>query len=133
MTVGYRVLVCENMAFSGDFQPVLAKHSKHFSLQNALSIGVDQMQRNFEPMVKAVDGWRSAQIADVNARLVIYGAFIEGALEGLQRVDRSRAVDALRRLVVLVATASVVSTTSIVASDGAIMPAPLPMPPTFQP
>jgi hypothetical protein len=36
------------MAFSGDFQPVLAKHSKHFSLQNALSIGVDQMQRNFD-------------------------------------------------------------------------------------
>jgi hypothetical protein len=29
------------------FQPVLVKHSKHFSLQNALSIGVDQMQRNF--------------------------------------------------------------------------------------
>src|ERR1051326_1575364 len=41
--VGVRVLVCENMAFSGDFQPVLAKHSKHFSLQNALSIGVDQI------------------------------------------------------------------------------------------
>jgi len=26
MTVGYRVFVCENMAFSGDFEPVLAKH-----------------------------------------------------------------------------------------------------------
>ena len=46
--VGVRVLVCENMAFSGDFQPVLAKHSKNFSLQNALSIGVDEMQRNFD-------------------------------------------------------------------------------------
>ena len=52
MTVGYRVFVCENMAFSGDFQPVLAKHSKNFSLQNALSIGVDQMQRNFDGMRK---------------------------------------------------------------------------------
>src|SRR5438270_891392 len=51
MTVGYK-FVCENMAFSGDFQPVLAKHSKHFSLQNALSIGVDQMQRNFDGMIK---------------------------------------------------------------------------------
>jgi hypothetical protein len=38
----YRVFVCENMAFSGDFEPVLAKHSKNFSLQNALSIGVDR-------------------------------------------------------------------------------------------
>lgn len=87
--VGYRVLVCENMAFSGDFQPVLAKHSKHFSLQNALSIGVDQMQRNFEPMVKAVEGWRSAQVTDVNAKLVIYEAFIEGALEAPRHLGRT--------------------------------------------
>jgi hypothetical protein len=29
---------------------VLAKHSKNFSLQDSLAIGVDRMQRNFEPM-----------------------------------------------------------------------------------
>lgn len=28
MTVGYRVMVCENMAFNGNFEPVLAKHTK---------------------------------------------------------------------------------------------------------
>ncbi len=81
LTVGYRVFVCENMAFHGDFQPVLAKHSKHFSIQNALSIGVDQMQRNFEPMVQAVERWRQSLITDVAAKLVIYQAFIEGRLE----------------------------------------------------
>ena len=32
MTCGYRVFVCSNMAFSGDFTPVLAKHWKPFSL-----------------------------------------------------------------------------------------------------
>ena len=81
MTVGYRVFVCENMAFSGDFQPVLAKHSKHFSLQNALSIGVDLMQRNFDGMSKQVDAWRETQLSDVAAKLVIYRAFIESDLE----------------------------------------------------
>jgi hypothetical protein len=30
--------------------PVLAKRSTNFSLLDALSIGVDRMQRNFEPM-----------------------------------------------------------------------------------
>src|SRR6266849_1441668 len=77
LTVGYRVLVCENMAFSGDFQPVLAKHSKHFSLQNALSIGVDQMQRNFDGMRKQVDTWRESELSDVAAKLIIYRAFVE--------------------------------------------------------
>jgi hypothetical protein len=79
--VGVRVLVCENMAFSGDFQPVLAKHSKNFSLQNALSIGVDQMQRNFDGMRKQVDAWRESQLSDVAAKLIIYRAFVESDLE----------------------------------------------------
>src|SRR2546429_3143400 len=55
MTCGYRVLVCSNMAFSGDFTPVLAKHSKSFSLLDSISVGIDRMQRNFEPMRKQVE------------------------------------------------------------------------------
>lgn len=81
MVVGVRVFVCENMAFSGDFQPVLAKHSKNFSLQNSLSIGVDQMQRNFDGMRTQVEAWRQAQLSDVAAKLLIYRAFIESDLE----------------------------------------------------
>jgi hypothetical protein len=77
ITVGYRVFVCENLAFSGDFSPVLAKHSKNFSLWNALSIGVDDMQRNFRPMVESVDRWQASQLTDVTARLIIHRAFIE--------------------------------------------------------
>ena len=81
LTVGYRVFVCENMAFSGDFEPVLAKHSKNFSLLNALSIGVDKMQRNFEPMRSQVHAWQSTQLADVSVKMIIYRAFIESDLE----------------------------------------------------
>ena len=81
MTVGYRVFVCENMAFSGDFQPVLAKHSKNFSLTSALSIGVDEMQRNFDGMRMQVEAWRGSQLADVTAKLIIYRAFVEADLE----------------------------------------------------
>lgn len=81
MTVGYRVFVCDNMAFNGDFEPVLAKHSKHFNIANALSVGVDMMQRNFEPMVQAVDRWRGSQISDVSAKMLIYQAFIESDLD----------------------------------------------------
>jgi len=86
--VGVRVTVCENMAFSGDFQPVLAKHSKHFSLQNALSIGVDQMQRNFEPMRRQVEEWRSMQISTMAAKLIIYQAFVESDLDAPKHLAR---------------------------------------------
>jgi hypothetical protein len=81
LTVGYRVLVCDNMAFAGDFQPVMAKHSKNFKLLETLSIGIDQMQRNFKPMVESVERWRAARIPEITAKLVIYHAFIMGDLD----------------------------------------------------
>ncbi|HEV2175120.1 MAG TPA: hypothetical protein VGR71_16220, partial [Nitrospira sp.] len=80
LTVGYRVLVCDNMAFHGDFTPVLAKHTKHLSLVDTLSVGVERMQRNFEPMKQQVAGWKAARIPDETAKLVIYRAFVEGEL-----------------------------------------------------
>src|ERR1700680_1997832 len=81
MTCGYRVFVCDNMAFSGDFTPVLAKHSKHFNLIHSLEIGISDMQRNFGPMTKQVERWRESQLSEVAAKLIIYQAFIEGDID----------------------------------------------------
>ena len=81
LTVGYRVFVCSNMAFSGDFTPVLAKHSKSFNLIDTLAVGVDRIQRNFEPMQRQVERWRSSQISDDRAKLILYSAFVDGELE----------------------------------------------------
>jgi hypothetical protein len=81
LTCGYRGFVCSNMAFSGDFTPVLAKHSKSFSLVDAISVGVDRMQRNFEPMRKQVELWRQSELTDVTAKMIIYQAFIESELD----------------------------------------------------
>jgi hypothetical protein len=81
MTCGYRVFVCSNMAFAGDFTPVFAKHSKSFSLIDCVSVGVDRMQRSFEPMRKQVEAWQRSELTDVTAKVVIYEAFVEGELE----------------------------------------------------
>ena len=88
LTVGYRVFVCDNMAFHGDFQPVLAKHTKNFILNRALSGGIDDMQRNFKPMVEAVDRWKDSQLSDVAAKMIIYRAFVEAELEVPRHLDR---------------------------------------------
>jgi hypothetical protein len=80
-TVGLRVFVCHNLAFQGDYSPVLAKHSKNFSLEDSLSIGVDRMQRNFDPMRRQVEAWRAQQLSTAAAKLTIYRAFIEEELD----------------------------------------------------
>jgi hypothetical protein len=81
LTVGLRVFVCSNMAFSGEFTPVLRKHTKNVDLADLLSVGVDRIQRNFEPMQRQVDLWRKTQLTDEAAKLTIYKAFVEGELE----------------------------------------------------
>jgi hypothetical protein len=89
LVVGVRILVCDNMAFSGDFEPVLAKHSKHFNLNDALAIGMESMQRNFKPMADQIQNWRGAQITDAEAKAVIYRAFIEDELEAPKHLARA--------------------------------------------
>jgi hypothetical protein len=88
LTVGYRVFVCDNLAFSGDFTPVLAKHSKHFNLVDSLAVGVERMQRNFEPMTRQVSQWRGTQLTDNDAKLLIYEAFVEEKLEAPKHLAR---------------------------------------------
>ncbi len=88
LTIGARVLVCMNMAFHGDFQPLLARHSKSFSLVDAILIGVDRMQRSFEPMRRQVETWRAQQLTTATAKLIIYPAFIEDELEAPKHLAR---------------------------------------------
>ena len=74
---------------SGVFTPVLAKHSKSFSLIDCISVGVDRMQRNFEPMRKQVETWQRSELTDVTAKVVIYEAFVEGKLEAPKHLARA--------------------------------------------
>jgi len=60
---------------------VLAKHTKHLSLVDILSVGVDRMQRSFEPMRKQVEVWKRTRLPEESAKLVIYRAFVEGQLD----------------------------------------------------
>jgi len=57
---------------------IKAKLSKSFSLIDCISVGVDRMQRNFEPMRKQVEAWQKSELTDVTAEVVIYEAFVEG-------------------------------------------------------
>jgi hypothetical protein len=67
---------------------VLAKHTKNVSLVDILAVGVDRMQRNFEPMKKQVEAWKGMRLPDEAAKLVIYRAFVEGQLDAPKHLAR---------------------------------------------
>jgi hypothetical protein len=68
------------------FTAVLAKHTKSFNLVETLSVGVDRIQRNFEPMQRQVESWRQTQISDAQAKLIFYSAFVDGEPDAPKRL-----------------------------------------------
>jgi hypothetical protein len=63
------------------FTPVLAKHSESFSLIDCISVGVDRMQRNFEPIRRQVEAWQRSERTMSPRRWSSIEAFVEGQLE----------------------------------------------------
>lgn len=78
MTIGYRVFVCDNMAFRGDFTPIFHKHTRKLELIDVVTLGVDKMQRGFEPLRRQITGWQDHSLSDEQAKLIIYKALVEG-------------------------------------------------------
>ena len=78
MTAGYRVFICDNMAMSGDFKPLAAKHTRNFDLIDALSIGVDRLQRGWEPLREKSPSCARKILPITTAQALIYRAFTEG-------------------------------------------------------
>ena len=89
LTVGYRVAVCENGMFRGDYTPLMRKHTSKFNLQDALSIGVHNIMRNFEPLTNDIERWREQQLSDLDAKLSIYEVFIEERINLPKHLMRS--------------------------------------------
>lgn len=88
LTVGYRVFVCDNLSFHGDFTPVTRKHTSKFDHLEVIDVAVGKMQRHFEPMKRQINAWQGFELPDLRAKEVIYGAFIEGRLDAPKHLAR---------------------------------------------
>ena len=76
LVAGYRVTVCENKMLTGDFNPLSAKHSKNFNLIDALSVGVDRIQRNIGRVEENIEFKKNYWLDEESARNMIYRAFL---------------------------------------------------------
>ena len=85
LTAGYRVFVCDNMAFSGDFTPMFHKHTRSLELKDAISIAVDRIHRGFEPLKTQVEAMHEQNLLDEEVKLIIYQAFLDRKVRGLPR------------------------------------------------
>jgi len=88
--VGNDGLVCIKTSPSLATLPRCSRNTRSRSpLIDCISVGVDRMQRSFEPMRKQVEAWQRSELTDVTAKVVIYEAFVEGRLEAPKHLARS--------------------------------------------
>lgn len=81
MVSGLRVFVCDNLAFSGEFFAIQAKHTKKLDIMDSIALGIDRIQRNFKPLEQQVQHWKANQLSDDRAKAIIYDAFIQKRLD----------------------------------------------------
>jgi hypothetical protein len=85
LTAGLRIFVCDNMAFSGDFTPLLHKHTRNLELRDSISIAVDRIHRGFEPLKQKIQAMKEQTLLDEEVKLIIYQAFLERNIKGVPR------------------------------------------------
>ncbi len=85
LTAGVRIFVCDNMAFSGDFNPLFHKHTRNLELRDSITIAVDRIHRNFLPLQAQVSEMKVLNLSDETVKLIIYEAFVDRKLRGVPR------------------------------------------------
>lgn len=90
LVAGFRVFVCDNLAFHGDFQPLAKKHSKHLlrDLPDAIDLGIGRVSRHFPEIMGKIDGWKESQLTESDAKAIIYRAFVMGELDAPERLAK---------------------------------------------
>lgn len=76
VTAGYRVFVCDNMAFSSDFQPVFAKHVHSMSMTEIAAICIGRLMDATRIMEQQIEAMVKRQVTDAEVKEIIYDAFV---------------------------------------------------------
>ena len=80
LAVGYVVKVCTNGMINGDYQPLTAKHTARFNLEDSLSIGIDRIKRSFLRLNGSIERKRDFQLTEGQAQEFVYKAFMKHKL-----------------------------------------------------
>lgn len=78
LVAGFQVFCCDNLSLSGEFVAVSKKHSKNLDVVETLALGIDRVQRRFQPMIAQVDVWKNHALPDIRAKEIMFDAALGG-------------------------------------------------------
>ncbi|MFQ5801409.1 MAG: DUF932 domain-containing protein [Candidatus Methylomirabilales bacterium] len=80
IAVGTKVLVCDNLAFSGDLIALRRKHTARFDLNADISRAIDSYQHHLLSFRGQVESLTARSLPNEEAKLLIFAAFVREIL-----------------------------------------------------
>ena len=75
LAIGYRVFVCDNMAFAGDLIALRRKHTGNLDLHKEFAEGIGRYVRDYRRLQDDIQVWKATPITPARAKTLIYDLF----------------------------------------------------------
>src|SRR5262245_37687331 len=77
LAIGYRIFVCDNMAFRGDLIALKRKHTANLDLHAEFAAAVGRYTRGFHQLQKNIGEWKERTVNTESGKQLIYDIFAQ--------------------------------------------------------
>jgi hypothetical protein len=75
LAIGYRVFICDNMAFHGDLIALKRKHTANLDLHTEFATGIGRYVQGYAKLQENIDWWKERTVSKERGKQLIYDIF----------------------------------------------------------
>jgi len=75
LVIGYRVFICDNMAFHGDLIALKRKHTANLDLHTEFATGIGRYVQGYQKLHENIDWWKEWTVSKERGKQLIYDIF----------------------------------------------------------
>jgi hypothetical protein len=75
LAIGYRIFICDNMAFHGDLIALRRKHTAHLDLHKEFAEGIGRYVREYSKLEENINWWKERVVSKERGKQLIYDIF----------------------------------------------------------
>ena len=75
LAIGYRVFICDNMAFHGDLIALKRKHTANLDLHTEFATGIGRYVQGYQKLHENIDWWKERTVSKERGKQLIYDIF----------------------------------------------------------
>jgi Domain of unknown function (DUF932) len=77
LAIGYRIFICDNMAFHGDLIALKRKHTANLDLHTEFATGIGRYVNGYAKLQENIDWWKERTVSKERGKQLIYDIFTQ--------------------------------------------------------